>query len=85
MYINEEVNSEMEVAAAAPEAPKPFHIHARIELGHFIPVFPRPKIQSGSSSRFSKLVVRETFNGVTVFNSPRYAANPVALNSAVRE
>lgn len=83
VYINDDVNSEMEVAAAAPEAPKPLHILARIGLGHLMPIFPKPKMHSGSSRKFSKLVVRETFNGVTVFSSPRYAAKPESRNSAV--
>jgi hypothetical protein len=43
---------------------------------------PFPKIKIGSNARFNKLVTSDTFNGVTVFNSPLYAANPVAENNA---
>mmetsp|Transcript_15319 Transcript_15319/g.37696 ORF Transcript_15319/g.37696 Transcript_15319/m.37696 type:complete len:210 (+) Transcript_15319:4599-5228(+) len=39
---------------------------------------PPPKMHSGSNTKFMAFVKRLTFNGVTVFSIPRYAAKPVA-------
>ena len=57
----DEVSTKIDVAAAAPEAPNPFHILNNIELGATIPLFPSPKMIRGSSARFNKFVTRDTF------------------------
>mmetsp|Transcript_52682 Transcript_52682/g.111916 ORF Transcript_52682/g.111916 Transcript_52682/m.111916 type:complete len:227 (-) Transcript_52682:900-1580(-) len=70
-YIRDEASSEIDVAAAAPDAPSPFHnIFSNDEPGGPMPLLPNPNMQSGSSTRFSRLVANDTFSGVTVFSSP---------------
>ena len=80
-YINDDVNSAKDVAAAAPDAPSPvMSLFMKMEVGAPTPL--NPNIHNGSSTRFNKFVVNDTFKGVTVFNNPLYAAKPVAENKA---
>lgn len=63
--MTEDVISAIDVAAAAPHAPKPFHA---VEIA----VLPTPpKMKIGSKMRLSMFVKRDTLSGVTVFNNPR--------------
>mmetsp|Transcript_11563 Transcript_11563/g.27120 ORF Transcript_11563/g.27120 Transcript_11563/m.27120 type:complete len:224 (+) Transcript_11563:4377-5048(+) len=70
-YIKLDVNSDADVAIAAPAAPKPPKTLLNKD----------PPIKIGSRTRFKRLVTIVTFSGVTVFSSPRYAAKPVEATS----
>jgi len=79
----------MDVAAAAPEGPDPFdnnegtpHDGDDDDDSVTAPPLPSPKMNRGSRAMFRRFVVRDTFSGVTVFSSPRYATKPVDANSA---
>ena len=77
-----DASSAIDVAAAAPDGPSPFERNDDDAAAPPPPTLPNPKMKSGSRARFMRFVVNETFRGVTVLSSPRYAANPVEAKRA---